>query len=93
MPWSRLRSESVEILLEDGWWEVELAGRDDGGNFVVGAKRYHVQHTVPCERLRPAWKWVRQDRRWEVHEKAPQALTKAELNAAKASPKAKAARK
>jgi hypothetical protein len=60
----------LEIHIEDGWWEVEYVGRD-GSNFVVAAKRYHVQHRVPLSQLRPAWHWVEQDRGWQVHERPP----------------------
>ena len=38
----------LELLLEDGWWEVEFeCGPDEGGLCLVSAKRYQVQHTVP----------------------------------------------
>ena len=38
----------LELLLEEGWWEVEFeCGPDKGGLCLVSAKRYQVQHTVP----------------------------------------------
>jgi hypothetical protein len=47
------KGQPLEINIEEGWWEVELSGRD-GPNYLVTAKRYKVQHVVPLERLRPS---------------------------------------
>jgi hypothetical protein len=56
----------LELLLEEGWWEVEFeCGPDKGGLCLVSAKRYQVQHTVPTARLRPAWKWSSDCSGWE----------------------------
>jgi hypothetical protein len=73
----------LEIFIEDGWWEVEYVG-NDGDNYLVAARRYQVEHSVPLEQLRPAWKWVEQERDWAVHERLPPPLSKGE---AKAAPK------
>ena len=74
------RGAPLEIHIEEGWWEVELCGRD-GPNYVVAAKRYQVEHTVPIERLRPAWHWSLQDRAsgWTQLEKKAPALAKNEV--------------
>ena len=57
------KGQPLEIDIEEGWWEVELSGRD-GPNYLVTAKRYKVQHIVPLERLRPAWGWSQRERAW-----------------------------
>jgi len=56
----------LEVQLQDGWWEVAFYGMD-GPKYVVGAERYRVQHRVGASRLRPAWKWDRENRTWGVH--------------------------
>jgi hypothetical protein len=44
----------LELLLEEGWWEVEFeCGPDKGGLCLVSAKRYQVQHTVPVRAQAP----------------------------------------
>ena len=73
----------LEIFIEDGWWEVEYVRRD-GDNYLAAARRYQVEHSVPLEQLRPAWKWVEQERGWAVHERLPPPLSK---GGAKAAPK------
>ena len=57
----------LEILFEEGWWEVEMRGRD-GPNYVVVAKRYKVEHRVDASRLRPRWTWVPASRTWKMNE-------------------------
>jgi hypothetical protein len=57
------KGQPLEINIEEGWWEVELSGRD-GPNYLVTAKRYKVQHVVPLERLRPAWGWSQREHSW-----------------------------
>ena len=61
------KDQPLEIDIEEGWWEVELSGRD-GPNYLVTAKRYKVQHIVPLERLRPAWGWSQREHAWSVLE-------------------------
>jgi hypothetical protein len=46
------KGQPLELLLEEGWWEVEFEAADKGGNYLVSAKRYKVQHTVPINRRR-----------------------------------------
>ena len=67
----------LEIFIEEGWWEVEYAGRD-GDNYVAAAKRYHIEHCVPISQLRPAWKWNEPQRTFTVHDKLPPPISKAE---------------
>ena len=70
----------LELLLEEGWWEVEFeCGPDKGGLCLVSAKRYQVQHTVPTARLRPAWKWSSDCSGWEVHTEVPRSLPSSEV--------------
>jgi len=70
----------LELLLEEGWWEVEFeCGPDKGGLCLVSAKRYQVQHTVPAARLRPAWKWTSDCTGWEVHTEVPRSLPSSEV--------------
>ena len=76
----------LEIFIEEGWWEVELSGRD-GTNYLAAAKRYHVEHNVPLQQLRPAWRWNLTDRTWTVHDKPPPPIPKSELVAPRATPK------
>ena len=75
------RGAPLELLLEEGWWEVEFEGADkgSGANYLVAAKRYKVQHTVPVARLRPAWKWSADCTGWEVHTEKPPALSNSEV--------------
>jgi len=77
--------QHVEVRgTEEGWWEVELCGRD-GPNYTVSAKRYQVQHTVPITDLRPAWHWASKDCTWSQLERRPP--SKAEAAPARAAPK------
>ena len=46
------KGSALEIFIEEGWWEVEFEAADKGGNYLVSAKRYKVQHTVPINRQR-----------------------------------------
>ena len=69
----------LELLLEEGWWEVEYESSDKASNHSVTAKRYKVHHTVPISRLRPAWKWSADCSGWEVHVEAPESLPAAEV--------------
>lgn len=71
----------LEINIEEGWWEVELCGREgahEGAQYVVESRRYKVQHTVPLSQLRPAWKWSQEERAWTQLRKPPPAPSKAE---------------
>ena len=62
----------LELLLEEGWWEVEFEAADKGGNYLVSAKRYKVQHVVQIEKLRPAWRWDEKARQWGILERLTQ---------------------
>jgi len=78
------RGAPLEIRIEEGWWEVELCGRD-GPNYTVSAKRYQVQHTVPITDLRPAWHWASKDCTWSQLERRPP--SKSEAAPTRAAPK------
>ena len=56
-------------------------------NYLAAAKRYHVEHNVPLQQLRPAWRWNLTDRTWTVHDKPPPPIPKSELVAPRATPK------
>ena len=74
---SMKKGAPLEIRIEEGWWEVEFCGRE-GPNYVVAAKRYQVQHTVPASQLRPAWNWQQQQRKWSQLERKPPRAAKPE---------------
>ena len=76
----------LEIFIEEGWWEVEYAGRD-GEHYLAAARRYQVEHSVPLEQLRPAWRWMEHERDWAVHERLPPPLSTSALVAPRSAPK------
>ena len=55
----------LEILFNDGWWEVVYRG-PAGSKHAVHSPRYDVLHTVPAALLRPGWSWTVSTRSWEV---------------------------
>ena len=55
----------IEVFISDGWWEAEYTGRD-GDHYLAAARRYQVEHSVPREQLRPAWRWVESKRSWAM---------------------------
>ena len=73
----RLRGgSSLEVLIEEGWWAVELAKRGADGQYVVVAQRYQAEHAVPLERLRPVWHWSAHEQErdgWSTLDRQPPA--------------------
>ena len=70
----------LELLFEDGWWEVSLssvslapsagAGKGEArARFHVASVAYAAEHTVDADVLRPRWLWDKEAHVWryEIH--------------------------